>query len=301
MLKRLNKKGFSLIEVLIVSGIGLFVLMAALLLYTGSLNLFKDVKTISDNIQTKVPSIELVGRYFDRWGVNVLSTGSDCTNYPPSNAKCITVTPQTGLGTGITCDEVIFFGNIHGTGFVRDVSGTVANLVSCRLSTSSNQNCYYLWRNGSIQNDASTNTVLPLSLSSLSPNNADCSTLTSGTVSNASANYQLSPSAGSGSTKTLQAGDIIQRSPHKIRLYCAPNANDASRNWLYVDLTDTALGCTSDETASPIAPVDTFQVTLLTDPSGNSTAARVTVTFRSQSGKYSKQYDTHTVTKTFGR
>jgi prepilin-type N-terminal cleavage/methylation domain-containing protein len=302
---KINKKGFTIIELLIVTVIGLFILEAAYLLYSGSMKLFRDVKTMSDDVQTKIPSIELIARYFDRWGVNVASTGTDCTNYPANNAKCITITAQTGLSTGITCDEVTFWGNLYGTGFVQNVSGSTATLVSCRLSKSTGQNCYYLWRKGVLQNDSSGGSVIPLALNSnLSVNNADCSELTSGSSTNATVNSTLDPWSGS-TSKVALAGDIIQRSPHKIRLYCASNSSDGNRNWLYADLTDTASDCNSNEPATPIAPINTFQATLLpsgcTALSGGCTAVNVSVTFRSQSKKYSGEYDTETVQRVFGR
>ncbi len=301
-----SKKGFTLIELLIAGTIGLFILTAVYYLYSGSLHLFSNVKSISDNVQTKIPSMELIGRYIDRWGVGVYSTGSgsNCTTYPPSNAKCVTKTAQTGLGSGITCDELIFWGNLYGTGFVHNVSGGTATMTSCRLSSTTGQNCYYLWRTNTIQNDIISGAPDILYMSNLSTNNADCSTFSS--TGNITTSATLTSWTGTTSyNKTLQAGDVIQRAPHKIRLYCASNSNDSNRNWLYVDLTDTASYCNSNETSSAIAPVDSFQVTLLpsgcTASSGGCSAIEVNATFRSQSKKYDNTYDTHQVRRVFGR
>lgn len=301
-----SQNGFTLIELLIAGAIGLFILVAVYYLYSGSLHLFSNVKSISDNVQTKIPSMELIARYVDRWGVGVYATGtgSDCTTYPPSNAKCVTKTTQTGLANGITCDELTFWGNIHGTGFVHSVSGGSATLTSCRLSNSSGQNCYYLWRTNTIQNNIIGGTPDILYLSNLSINNADCSTFSSsGNVTVSST--LISWTGTTSNNKTLQAGDVIQRAPHKIRLYCASNPNDSNRNWLYVDLTDTASYCNSNETSSPIAPVDSFQVALLPSGCNASTggcyAIEVNVTFRSQSKKYDNTYDTHQIRRVFGR
>jgi prepilin-type N-terminal cleavage/methylation domain-containing protein len=297
---RVNRRGYTLIEVLIVTVVGLFVLEAAYLLYTGAFKLFKDVKTSADNVQTEVPSMELIGRYFDRWGVNVAATGADCASYPPSNTKCITVT------AGTPCDEVSFWGNIYGTGFVQSVSGGVATIVSCRLSADSNHNCHYVWSNDILVNDLYLGNLIMLGLGSLSSNNADCSSLTSSstlpTVAQTVTPVGVYPSA---TNKTLLAGDIIQRAPHRIRLYCAANANDNNQNWLYVDLTDTASDCNSHESASPIAPVDSFQVELLPSGcdagTGACTVASLTVTFRSQSKKYSREAGTLSTQRVFGR
>ncbi len=305
-------KGFSLIELLIAGTIGLFILTAAYYLYSGSLHLFSNVKTISDNVQTKIPSMELVARYIDRWGAGIYSTGSgtNCSTYPPSNAKCVTKTAQSGLGKqvngvdDIQCDELIFWGNLYGTSFTHSVTGGTATITSCRLSSSSGQNCYYLWRTNTLQNDIVSGAPDATYLSSLSVNNADCSTFSSS--GNATVSSTLTSWSGNTSyNKTLQAGDIIQRAPHKIRLYCASNSSDSNRNWLYVDLTDTATSCNSNETASAIAPVDKFQVTLLpsgcTASSGGCSAVEINATFRSQSQKYDRTYDTHQVRRVFGR
>jgi prepilin-type N-terminal cleavage/methylation domain-containing protein len=298
-MNRMVKNGFSLIELLVVTVIGLFILEAAYLLYSGSFKLFKDVKATSDNIQTKVPTVELVSRYFDRWGTGVYTSGTgNCATYPPSDVKCITVT------TGTPCDEISFWGAFQGQGFVSTVSGTTATLVSCRLSTSTGQNCHYLWRNDVLQNTMITGTVAHFGLATLNPNNADCSALTSASPTNATVDSTLSTT--SGITATATAGDVIQRAPHKVRLYCAPNAQDSNQNWLYVDLTDTASDCSStNEAASPLAPVNSFKVDLLPAScmasTGGCRAAKVTMVLRSQEKKYQGTYTTQTVVRTFGR
>jgi prepilin-type N-terminal cleavage/methylation domain-containing protein len=298
--KKTAKNGFSLIELLIVTVIGLFILEAAYLLYSGSAKLFKDVKTTSDNIQTKVPAMELVSRFFDRWGMGVYTSGTaNCDTYPPSDMKCITVT------TGTPCDEVSFWGSFHGTGFVTSVSGTTAAIVSCRLSKTSTNNCHYLWRNDVLQNTLSGSNVIHLALNNnLSVNNADCSELTSGSPVNATVESTLDPWSGA-VTKTVQAGDVIHRAPHKLRLYCALNSTDSNQRWLYLDLADTASECNSAETASPIAPVDAFKVDLLpascNATTGGCRAAKITLTLRSQAKNYAGSYKTETVEKIFGR
>lgn len=277
-------RGFSLIEVLIVTVIGLFILEAAYFLYTGSMKLFKDVKTKSDNIQTKVPSLELISRYFDRWGVGVSATGSDCTNYPPVSEKCITVTNSS------PCDEVYFWGNTEGTGIVMSISGTTAYIISCRLKTGSS--VYSVWRSNSLQSSGESLTgVSPLSVS-----NADCSSLTSSTTGNLTVTAALTG-------VTLQAGDVIHRAPYKVRFYCGSNSSDSNNQWLYVEQTDTS-GVLST-TSEPIAPVNSFQVELLpsgcTASSGGCTAAKVTMQYRSQSKKYDRTTGTYSAERVFGR
>jgi Tfp pilus assembly protein PilW len=290
-----NQKGFSLIEFIIVTCIGLFILGAAFMLQAGSVQLFKDTKTASDNLQAKMPSMELIARYFDRWGVGVVSAGANCAAYPPSDPKCISRTNGTNF------DEVTFWGSIYGTGCVASVASGSANLYSCRLSRTNGQNCYYVWRNNTLQNDTSGGSVIPLALNAnLTPVNADCSSVT---ASNATATATMTPLSGS-TSKVLETGDVINRAPHRIRLYVAANANDGGRNWLYTDVTDTA-SCGLNQTAVPVAPVDGFRVTLL--PAGcNATlgecaSAQVDVTFRSQSTKYNHATTNYQVVRVFGR
>ncbi|MCC6345616.1 MAG: hypothetical protein IT388_00355 [Nitrospirales bacterium] len=286
--------------------IGIIILAAVVGAYSGSLKVFKDVKSISDNIDTKTPSIELLARYFDRWGAGVVSRAATednkttCANCPAFR-KYISVTAST------PCDDITFYGNLYGTGFVQNVASGAANVVSCRLSKDTNKNCYYLWRNDTVQNDYDgSNNLIALGLASnLSLNNADCSALSAGATYNATVDDDLSPYSGS-AFKTVQAGDVIQRTPHTIRLYCSSNPNDNNNQWLYVDLSETVADCSEEDTPTPIAPVDSFQVSLL--PSGCSgtggacNAAQVDVTFRSQSQKYTAgQYDTYDVTRVFGR
>jgi prepilin-type N-terminal cleavage/methylation domain-containing protein len=296
----MNKKGFSLIEVLVVTVIGLFIMEAAYLLYSGSMKLFKDVKTKSDNLETKMPSIELIGRYFERWGVNVYSTGAstvNCTNYPPSDQMCITLTDAT------PCDEVTYWGNTYAIGFVKGPNASDTSkmdVVSCRLN-SSDSLAYYIWRGGILQTVSGTTpspvtlTGLTLIASTTSGNNLDCSTATS---PNAKVNKNII-------TGDLQPGDVIQRAPYKIRFYCGSNSSDSNNQWLYVEQTDTLTNIPSP--SEPIAPVDSFQVELLPSSSVTSgtciecMAVKVAVSFRSQSKTYSRETKNLTVERIFGR
>jgi hypothetical protein len=293
----LNQKGFSLVEFLIVTCLGLFILGAAFMLQAGSVKLFKDVKVTTDDLQAKMPTMELIARYFDRWGVGVyaLTGGGDCSSYPPSNAKCIART------TGTSFDEVTFWGSLYGTGCVGTVASGTANLFSCRLNRSSTQNCYYVWKNNEMVNDKTGSAPIPLMLNAnLSTDSADCSALS---ASNASVSSTMQPFTGT-ATKSLEAGEIISRAPHRIRLYVAANANDGGKNWLYSDISDTS-ACALSQTAVPVAPVDGFRVTLLPSgcdaASGGCTSAQVSVTFRSQSTKYDRSTADYQVVRVFGR
>ncbi|MFO0751900.1 MAG: prepilin-type N-terminal cleavage/methylation domain-containing protein [Thermodesulfovibrionales bacterium] len=291
---KMDNKGFSLVELLIAMVIGLIIVAALTGVYTGSLSVFKDVKSISNTIDTKTPSIELLSRYFERWGKGVASQQENvsCTTCPAAR-QTIVITTANG------CSDVTFFGNLYGFGFVHDVAGGAANVISCRLSTASNQNCYILWRDNSPLNTVTSGALDPVGLSSLTTQNAECLTLTAASNSNAQINSTVSGIA-------VQAGDVIQRVPHAIRLYCASNTNDENRTWLYVDQTDQSAGyCTDDEPARPIAPVESFTVQGLPagcDAAGGAcNAVQVNVVFRSQSKNFKGQFDQLSVQRVFGR
>lgn len=297
---KINNKGLSLVELLVVIAVLGIVVAAIAVTYTGSLRVFTNIKSASEPIETKTPSIELISRYFDRWGVGVIAKThrSNCTVCPDHPKSMIITTTND-------CSDVTFYGNLYGFGFVRAVSGSTAQLISCRLNSSSGKNCYTLWRDNTPINDygASNNPII-LGLQSLSPNNADCSGITSSTTQNATMNYELSPYSGS-NFKRVKPGDVIHRAAHKIRLYCANNSNDGNRKWLYADLTDFYGVCNENENATPVAPVNSFTVEALPSgcnaSAGNCSAVKVTVTFRSQSKDYQGQYKTYTVTRVFGR
>lgn len=317
MIKQINNKGFSLVEILIAIVVTSVILGAIMMSFTTSLRTFRDAKSISDNIETKTPSVELISRYFDRWGVGVVSIAdiSTCsTTVCPAQRKSLTITSSGG------CSDVTFWGNIHGSGYVRDLSSdlTTANLYSCRLVNSpSNRNCYILWSNNIPMNPIVGGYVDPVSLpNNLSASNADCSNLPSeGSLPiNATVGRDFNTSTNLTSIP-VQSGDVIHRTPHRIRLYCNENPADGDSRWLYVDLTELSNGfCTDSESALPIAPVDSFTASAIAQsplPAGTTCASatdgtvcgavQVNVTFRSQSRNSQGQFDTYTATKVFGR
>lgn len=315
-----DNKGFSLIELLIAITISSVILGAIVMSFTTSLRVFKDAKSISDNIETKTPSIELISRYFDRWGAGVVSRNdrSDCTatsggaNVCPAQRKSLTIT------TGTPCSDVRFWGNIHGYGFVESLSSdlTTANLISCRLSKAANQDCYVIWSNNTPMNPVLIGHVDPVSLANnITNQNADCSNLTSSSYVNSSMSATLNTKTAS-SPRQLQNGDVLHRSHHQIRFFCQQNSLDSNRLWLYVGLIDMSNGSCNDgnEGPYPLAPVNAFTATAIPEsplPSGTSCdtttggdgcgAVQVTVTFRSPSQRYGGQFDTLTITRVFGR
>lgn len=155
MYKKSNNKGFTMTEALITLLISSVVLTGFYQLIFGSVAFFSKNKVESDNLETKTPSMELISRYFDRWGVgvvvnsattdvaykrNVLPNTENYIYLPASNAKATEDNPIT------------FYANLSGFGFVRGFTGTTANLLSCRLDDdlgkkSGTTPCYYVFRN----------------------------------------------------------------------------------------------------------------------------------------------------------
>jgi prepilin-type N-terminal cleavage/methylation domain-containing protein len=296
----MNNKGYSMVELLIAIVISAAILGAIVLSYTGTLRVFKDVKSISDNIQTKTPSIELIARYFDRWGIGVVSKEQliNC-DLCPSHRKTIIIKETNG------CSDITFYGNIYGFGFVvgPDPIAYPANILSCRLSNSDSHNCYILWRDNFPQNEVENGRLIPLEATDLNDKDKECLTLSPGTGGNTTINSNLKDKKGQ--TKTIKAGDSLQRFPHKIRLYCNSNPSDNNRRWLYVALEDTALECNVNEPSTPIAPVGDFKVTAFPSncdqEKGECKYIKVDIAFRSQSERFGGQYDVYKVTKVFGR
>lgn len=314
----MNNKGYSLVEIILAMSIGIIILGAVALSYTGTLKTFRDVKSISDTIQTKTPSIELVSRYLDRWGIGVVSqkersdcrscednaTGEDTTDCCPPSRNFMTITSTND------CSDITFYGNLYGFGFVRgpDPMVSSASILSCRLRNDVvGQNCYFLWRDNVPLNDVVANIPIPLEATGLSAQNKECLTLTAGTTSNATlSSTLLVKGSNPAKTITIKAGDSIQRFPHRIRLFCKPHTDDGGRKWLYVELSDTTSYCgESDEQATPIAPVNNFRVAPLpagcNSENGECTAIKVEIAFRSQSQKYAGQFDEYKVTRVFGK
>lgn len=309
----MNNKGYSLVELILALGMGIIIIGAIALSYTGTLKTFRDVKSISDTIQTKTPSIELVARYLDRWGVGVVSQEerSDCRSCLNYDTDCCPPARNTMIITNTNgCSDITFFGNLYGFGFVRgpDPISSPAHILSCRLRTDNviGQNCYFLWRDNFPLNDVVDNKPIPVEATGLSVDNdnKECLTLGVSTTTNATLSATLKAKGGD-QDKTIKSGDSIQRFPHRIRLYCSSNLSDNQSKWLYVDLTDTTSYCNYNEKAIAIAPVNNFQVTPLpagcNSVNGGCTAIKVEIAFRSQSQKYDRQFDEYKVTRVFGK
>ncbi len=308
---KMNNKGYSLVEIILAMGMGIIILGAVALSYIVTSKTFRDVKSISDTIQTKTPSIELISRYLDRWGIGVVSREEvsacrSCVDYPTD--CCPPTRNYMTISTTNDCSDITFYGNLHGFGFVRGPDPILdpASIISCRLqNNTAEQNCYILWRDNVPMNDVVDGKPIPLEATGLSDQNKECLTLSAGTMSNATLNSTLQAKEGK-PAKIIKAGDSIQRFPHRIRLYCGPNSLDGGRKWLYVKLTDTTSMCGSwDENATAIAPVNNFQVAPLpvgcNSVKGECMAIRVEIAFRSPSQRYAGQFDEYKVTKVYGK
>lgn len=176
----LNKKlqGFTTIELLIVSSISILILLVIYQLSYGSINSFLYVKSASDNLETKTPTIELLARYFDRWGVGVVTDNSynadeDQRTKLPKSDRYIYIPCKSGSSTinctsSMTTDDslvatevnpITFYANLNGFGFITSVTGTAGKMIACRINNDpfkndiadnsandTNNKCFYVMR-----------------------------------------------------------------------------------------------------------------------------------------------------------
>lgn len=173
MHKKYSKKnnGFTLTESLITLLVSSIVLTGFYQITFGSIRFFTKNKVDSDAIDIKNPSIELLSRYFDRWGVGVVTslnldgTSKTATQQRdtipnPDNDKFIympTSAPNVYV-PATSSNAITFFANLSGFGFVKKITGSTANLLSCRLDDSLGKKmisgvdtpCYYVRRDGGI-------------------------------------------------------------------------------------------------------------------------------------------------------
>jgi prepilin-type N-terminal cleavage/methylation domain-containing protein len=276
-------EGFNLIELMIVIFMSALILTAMASIFTTSGNVFQKTKNISDVKEISKGGMAQLEWLFQRWGTATPCNNPDtalCTKvqdcrvnagypYPPPGAVCITIMDDAGTEP---CDEVQFYANLYGSGFVHTPSvanPAVMNIKSCRLSDASRQNCYHIKAGAKFLSDRQNPAVytpLIFSLSGLSDNHLDC---TDGTV-NANAtvfattvalNGMLKDNAGNFlSTYELEGGEIILRVPHRVRLFCRNNSADTNRRWLYMEATDMASDCTAHEPVQPLIPVKSFDI-----------------------------------------
>ncbi|QER42573.1 hypothetical protein F1847_07395 [Thermodesulfobacterium sp. TA1] len=294
----LKTRGYSLIELLIASFIGLLVIAAMFGFYWVAQNTFTQIRYLTSVKEQTKGGLAQLEWFFQRWGFGVpcsnLNNPETCTQVLVDNNSTsrFPYPPQTSLYLRLAqnnpCDEVWFYGTLGGEGFITRVVGTdnVA-VMSCRLSIESRHNCYHIWRrrshfvnkdttsNGSacyntnVFNITTNEYPIVFSLSGLSQNNLDCSRETN--PDNAQLNIQATVYDGriedyNGTQRiltdriNLEGGDLLIRTPHLIHFFCNQNPNDQNNLWLYVEATDVASSCNSNEPAMPIARVNSFKV-----------------------------------------
>jgi prepilin-type N-terminal cleavage/methylation domain-containing protein len=297
----MKNKGFTLTELLIAIVVASITLLAITSLFVVGNRVVNQVKPVSETMEEAQSGLATLDFLMSRWGVGVPCTNCnvtiplpDCPNYdtfPPtpnpsdygSNPLCVTI-KQDNNGNS----EVYFFASLGGSGFVIRVDNNQANLISCRLSYSDTNNCYYKFRNGNFSGfiKLSSNSNLSPNNAELSPNNADCSKLENLSQPNATARFNDSDE--------LAEGDFIVRAPHFIKLYvkngwlmmdkkdvshCNPNENNNNKN------------NNNEENAVTIAKVTRFVAEKV------GMGVKFTITFQSQTDP-SK---TFTITKYYSR
>ncbi|HIJ59494.1 MAG TPA: type II secretion system protein [Nitrospirae bacterium] len=283
-MRRLNTKSFrsevglSLVEMLVAIAITSIITTALLGLYLSSDKVFRQTKVIADTKETAKLSLAQLEWLFQRWGTstpcndpegnNICTIIRNCKDlngnfqYPPPSSICITIEDSN------PCDEVYFYANLYGNGFVdRLDSATTVAVMSCRLSDTNVQNCYHIKRGGKFRRDANnTQNVLVFSINNLSSNNLDCINATgnsNGLMSrqlNILNGFELDQNNQLTQTLNFDGGDLLVRVPHRVKLFCQSNPNDNNKQWLYMSATDTSLQCNANEDPSPLVPVDSFQV-----------------------------------------
>ena len=298
------KRGYTLTEVLVaiaITAIVLGILTSFLLSGTNFMKVLRSELQAQEYARTGAAQLEWL---FQRWGTGTPCCAQNCSivtscgnppnfQYPPPSSLCITIIDNTSQGQ--PCDEVWFYANLYGMGFVeRYLSADTVAVMSCRLSQNSRQNCYHIKRGGlwaPADWDWTNYPVPPIvSISGLSQDNLDC--IQNFGSSNATMDSEVTLLNGeyNGSTQLkLESGDLLIRVPHRIHLFCAPNPQDNNRLWLYMEAFDMAQNCNADERPQPLAPVDFFDVQQQGD------AIKVRVIFREETGA------TFTLERTFGR
>ncbi len=297
----MRNKGFSVAELLVAIAISALMLAIMSSLFLTSSDVFNRIRTISDAKEFARLGVMQLEWLFQRWGTSTpCADASVCTqviscgtpgnfSYPPDSSLCITIQ------NGDPCDEVWFYGNLYGQGFVDILTGPdrVA-VMSCRLSDAPQVNCYHIKRGGlwaPYDWDYSTYPQPPIvRIKNLDNDNADCVNV-SGTH-NTEMDREVEILNGlyyDSNTFLLDGGDLLLRVPHRIHLFCRPNPRDNNRLWLYMEATDMAEDCNANEPPQPLIPVEEFHVENI----GN--AVKVRVTYRSNEG------ETFTIERVYGR
>ncbi|MCX7738183.1 MAG: prepilin-type N-terminal cleavage/methylation domain-containing protein [Hydrogenothermaceae bacterium] len=274
-----ENKGFTLTELLVAVIISMIILLALTSLFIVGNKTFKSNKEISDINEDVKNAITTLDFLFSRWGAgvpcpdegcNLQSPPPDCSSYPPKDPMCITI---------IDRNQIIFYGNLYGLGFVKDVNNSNAGIISCRLSSSVGQNCYYVWNGGKLKGGYNGETPRYFSFSTF-PGSQDC--ITYKDVNLTVSSSLIEPGNQNPQTITLSPGDYITRVPHQIKIY-------VNNGKLYMDRTDMASVCKDNENSVMLGNVSKF----LAQKEGRS--VRLDITFIDSTGK------TFSITRYYGR
>lgn len=296
------KKGFTLIEMLIVILIGVLIIGVLVGLYIVHQQVQAPTKVTSDILEIQRAGMAQLEWIFSRWGTGTPCndpTGANiCTRirpcdlignftYPPPSSLCVSIRNNN------ICDEVWFYANLEGVAIANNVYRDRIRLVSCRLKSveeNGNRYCFHIMRHGRFFRDANNNNIaLIFGLNELNNQNAEC--LDSSYLNPASYNAEASRIANiyngnitnqQGNLQNwlaLEGGDIIIMLPKLIHLYC--EEDDSGINWLMMKLTmpghnvnvpginPLPSNCTQDidivdnSPAIRIAPVTSFQVSII--------------------------------------
>jgi len=339
----MKKRGFTLIEMLIVILIGVLIIGVMVGLYIAHQRVQGPIKMTSDITEIQRAGIAQLEWIFSRWGTGTPCndpTGANiCTrirpcdingdfSYPPPSSLCVSIR------SGSPCGEMWFYANLEGVGIISNVYRDEVRLVSCRLRTTENNNCFHIMRYGRFFRDATNDTIaLIFRLTGLSPQNAECldarylnpaeynaiasrtATIYNGNVTNQQGQLQ--------NWLLLEGGDIVIRVPKRVRLYCDPGPDN--RLWLKMDLTDMAEDCVVNEPSINISPVESFRPFIVipagiggnetigdtfgrNNPVANATylnapygAIGVEITFRNFEEPNSPNYRNYRIIRYFGR
>lgn len=305
------KKGFTLVEILIVILISSLMIGAMVGLFAVHQLVQSSTKATSDIMEIQRAGIAQLEWIFSRWG-----TGTPCYNYnftnpvvctritscrvensfpyPPPSSMCITIE------SGVPCDEVWFYANLEGVGIVTNIFRDTAYLVSCRIKTDQENNCFHVIRYGKFFTDDRNETkILTFSLASLSEQDLEC--LDEKYLNPYEYNAEVDRNAtilneGTVDGKSwllLEGGDIIVRAPKLVHLYCENDYNNVV--WLKMDLSEMAENCTGEIKTIKISPVENFKVSMAGE------SIKVDITFRNFENQNSRNYKTYKVTRYFGR
>jgi prepilin-type N-terminal cleavage/methylation domain-containing protein len=275
-----NKRGFTIIELLVVIVLCGIILTAVLGLYLTSDKVFKQTRPISDVLEEARSAVATLDFVFSRWGVGVPCKNNNCTiedfiplcnGYPPTNPLCMNcINPNGSLNSTTSCKGVAFYANLLGHGFVVSTNNGTANLISCRLSMDPNDNYYYIWQGEKVVNYNGTGKPPIYQLSELDPDGQDC-------IENFNGNPNAQSSAlvnGTAGNYTLQPGNFITRVPYEVRLYPECKSDGC---WLYLEKIDMAKNNNVTTKLVKLKDLDSFKV------SAQGRAIKVELEIQSQS------------------